>query len=624
MLHFPTIERNQAQRQLQLLGYQQGERVYLRFFYPSDDPRKDGDKGRKADRLRWEEVEEFQRQGRGAYFVINGGGHKNDDVQVGRALFIEHDHLEKEIQRELWKTLGLPEPTFQIDTGGKSIHSYWVFTEPIPVQPWCELQKDLLELADADRSIKNPARVMRLAGAWHISIDQSGKPVYNQTRIISDSGQTYSYEELRAIIPSSAPEPPCPPASFPRHPDHIQIPVPAPVPLLECCRQEVRDWVASGVPKGSGRNDAAIEVGLELVAVERHLTSIGQPFSDSARQLFSEFCQRSGMADKEELERWSWCEQKNPTPSCHSDGVEACIRGWYWREYVRPSERNSDANGSRQFGRGRGFGGANSDKNNSNGKQANLLNLPKRIRKILNRYETESEQVSALMDLADAVGRTMRDIEHLARIVRSEGDLAEEIMEAVSGLKANLKSYRKRLELPRYLHPSLATLLVDAAAAMPTAPEYLFTTLLSASASRIGTAARIVVNPAGGYSQPMIFWSANVSHSGQAKTPPQQVIIKPLEDMEAEANSLYEKQRLEHEQDKSGELPPPSRKRFLLNNVTTAVKIRIHHQNQRGLLEYLDELVSDFTRSAIRSGETQTLGGIPGFSRVTQPGRVRT
>ena len=43
--------------------------------------------------------------------------------------------MEKQIQRQLWKTLGLPEPTFQIDTGGKSIHSYWVFTEPIPVEP---------------------------------------------------------------------------------------------------------------------------------------------------------------------------------------------------------------------------------------------------------------------------------------------------------------------------------------------------------------------------------------------------------------------------------------------------------------------------------------------------------
>ena len=119
----------------------------------------------------------------------------------------------------------------------------------------------------------------------------------------------------------------------------------------------------------------------------------------------------------------------------------------------------------------------------------------------------------------------------------------------------------------------------------------MFTTLLSASASRIGTAARIIVNPAGGYKQPCIFWTANVSHSGQAKTPPQQVVIQPLEEMEAEAS----------------ESAPP-RKRFLLNNVTTQTKIRIHHENQRGLLEYLDELVSDYTRlNQFKSGKGDDL-----------------
>jgi len=77
---------------------------------------------------------------------------------------------------------------------------------------------------------------------------------------------------------------------------------------------------------------------------------------------------------------------------------------------------------------------------------------------------------------------------------------------------------------------------------MPTAPEYLFNTLLAASASRIGTAARVIINPEGGYKQPCIIWTANVSHSGQAKTPPQQEIINPLEAMEAEASVLYDAQ----------------------------------------------------------------------------------
>ena len=200
-LEWTTANRTQARRQLSLLGYKPEDKIYLRFFYPSDDPRKVSDKGRKADRLNGQEIEAYQRAGRGVYFVINGGGHKDEDVTVGRAIFYEHDHLDKEIQRHLWKTLNLPEPTFQVDTGGKSIHSYWVFVEPIPITDWCELQRDLLEYADGDRSIKNPSRVMRLAGCWHITYNQGG-PITNPTHIISESGCTYSYSQLRSIIPS--------------------------------------------------------------------------------------------------------------------------------------------------------------------------------------------------------------------------------------------------------------------------------------------------------------------------------------------------------------------------------------------------------------------------------------
>ena len=43
-------------------------------------------------------------------------------------------------------------------------------------------------------------------------------------------------------------------------------------------------------------------------------------------------------------------------------------------------------------------------------------------------------------------------------------------------------------------------------------------------------------------------------------------------------------------------LTPPTRQRYLVNNVTIPVKIRLHAENQRGLLEYMDELVSDYTR----------------------------
>ena len=71
---FPNIDPDSANRQLRLLGYQSGEQkkgfsqishqhcqreehqIYLRFFYPSDDPRKENDKGRKSNYLNWREI----------------------------------------------------------------------------------------------------------------------------------------------------------------------------------------------------------------------------------------------------------------------------------------------------------------------------------------------------------------------------------------------------------------------------------------------------------------------------------------------------------------------------------------------------------------------------------------
>ena len=167
------VDRHQIAKQLELLGYKPGEKVFLRAFYPSNDPRKDDDLGRKTNHTTLDSIANtacmFQDQGRGIYLVVNGGGQTDKEVETCRAIFYEHDNLSKELQLDLWKSLQLPEPTFQIDTGGKSIHSYWVFNEPIDSSCWRELQSDLLEFADGDRSLKNPSRVMRLAGCYHLS-----------------------------------------------------------------------------------------------------------------------------------------------------------------------------------------------------------------------------------------------------------------------------------------------------------------------------------------------------------------------------------------------------------------------------------------------------------------------
>ncbi|NEO55286.1 MAG: hypothetical protein F6K54_20760 [Okeania sp. SIO3B5] len=139
-------------------------------------------------------LKKLNEQGYGIYAVVNGGGNTDCEVEQCRAIFYEHDNLPKDEQQQLWEKLNLPEPTFQVDTGGRSIHSYWVFDNPLPVEDWKILQSDLLDYSDVDRSISNPARLMRVPGFTH---QKSG----TRAKIISKSGKLYSYDCLRKIIP---------------------------------------------------------------------------------------------------------------------------------------------------------------------------------------------------------------------------------------------------------------------------------------------------------------------------------------------------------------------------------------------------------------------------------------
>ena len=76
-----------------------------------------------------ERAEEFVRQGRDVYMVVGNCCHCDQDIHSCPALFFKHvDHL-KEWQVGAWHELGLPEPSLQVDTQGKSIHTCFVLTE---------------------------------------------------------------------------------------------------------------------------------------------------------------------------------------------------------------------------------------------------------------------------------------------------------------------------------------------------------------------------------------------------------------------------------------------------------------------------------------------------------------
>ena len=73
------------------------------------------------------ELEKINLEGRSVCSVVNNGGVSDSDITDCRAIFCEWDDKPIDLQITAWKELGLPEPTFQVLTGGKSVHSYWVF-----------------------------------------------------------------------------------------------------------------------------------------------------------------------------------------------------------------------------------------------------------------------------------------------------------------------------------------------------------------------------------------------------------------------------------------------------------------------------------------------------------------
>ena len=181
---------------LKILGKDKNT-VRLRSFYPKGHPLKNTDRGKKSNAdIDW--ITQCQIEGRGVYVVVNDGGDTDSEITACRALFVEWDDRPKSEQVDLWRTLGLKEPTLQIDTGGKSIHNYWVLKKTIDPKTWRPIQERLLDYADADRALKNPSRVMRLPGTFHMGDDGTKREM---TKIINSCDQKYTVKDIEDCLP---------------------------------------------------------------------------------------------------------------------------------------------------------------------------------------------------------------------------------------------------------------------------------------------------------------------------------------------------------------------------------------------------------------------------------------
>lgn len=178
-------------------------RVYCRIFCDYDRNKKSLNRDQliKNSMYFQEYLKDSNSQRNGIFFVVNGGGQSDKDINYITAQFMEMDNLPFE---EQWKKINAfaLEPSIIVKTA-KSLHCYWLIKNG-KIETFKEVQELLIEYFGSDKNIKNLSRVMRLPNFYH----HKEKPIlvecvkfkpqlkYTQKQLIEELGKNKSDETL--------------------------------------------------------------------------------------------------------------------------------------------------------------------------------------------------------------------------------------------------------------------------------------------------------------------------------------------------------------------------------------------------------------------------------------------
>lgn len=126
-----------------------------------------------------EVLEQANEQGCEIYFVVNSGGYKDEDITEINAVFIDLDcgkneqgqyfPLDVAQKYKQTKLIELSEfkfkPSYIVETRN-GLHVYWLVCPGATIDQFGECEARLIEYFNADKQVKNPARLMRVPGYY--------------------------------------------------------------------------------------------------------------------------------------------------------------------------------------------------------------------------------------------------------------------------------------------------------------------------------------------------------------------------------------------------------------------------------------------------------------------------
>lgn len=132
--------------------------------------------------------------GRGVFYIVNGGGQKDENVKTARAQFVDFDDFSFVQQIDIINDFEL-EPSIIVKTK-KSLHCYWLLEES-EITAFRPIQQKLNAYFGSDPVIQNESRVMRLYGFDHHKTEQPARV----TLIKFDPELKYTQAEILDALP---------------------------------------------------------------------------------------------------------------------------------------------------------------------------------------------------------------------------------------------------------------------------------------------------------------------------------------------------------------------------------------------------------------------------------------
>ncbi|GEM_PF-2605256 len=238
------------------------------------------------------------------------------EITEGRVVFVEVDKgLTREEQIGAANKAGLPTPTFQFDTGGKSIWSYWTLARLVPLDELTRLRKAVSAAIEAthpgintDGSLHSLHQPARIAGWVH---PKTGKP----SKLLNVSGTRYSPEKLLEACGSNAEAPVAAKkakglwreaepgdevkdGNYPT-PEQLKVAVPLRLAISKRNAQLIDDGQEPG--RGMGRAPRAYSLSQALMAGEAQLRELGYDVAGNPEEEFDRFCANSDFLGKGSL-----------------------------------------------------------------------------------------------------------------------------------------------------------------------------------------------------------------------------------------------------------------------------------------------------------------------------------